>query len=70
MTGQRNQNIGGQKNANGNNTDTNLFTIIQHDGMKALVSKNFYCALLDSECTQEVCGETWYNCYKEKSNHR
>ena len=38
--------------------------------MKALVSKNFYCALVDSECTQEVCGETWYNYYKEKSNQR
>ena len=33
--------------------------------MKALVSENFYCALLDSGCTQTVCRETWYNCYKD-----
>ena len=33
--------------------------------MKALVSESFYCALLDSVCTQTVCGESWYNCYKE-----
>ena len=65
MTWQRSQNNGGQKNANGNNTDINLFTNIQYDELKVLVGESFYCVLVDSGCTQTACGESWYNCYKE-----
>ena len=55
MTCQK-KSIGGQ-NANGNDTDINLFTNIQYDEMKALVRESYYCALLDSGCTQTVSGE-------------
>ena len=65
MTWQRSQNNGGQKNANGNNTDINLFTNIQYDELKVLVGESFYCVLVDSGCTQTACGESLYNCYKE-----
>ena len=63
--GQKNQNIKWQKITIGNDTGINLFTNIQYDEMKVLVSESFHCALLDSGCTQTVCGESWYNCYKE-----
>ena len=63
--GQKNQNIKQQKIAIGNDTSINLFTNIQYDEMNVLVSESFHCALLDSGCTQTVCGESWYNCYKE-----
>ena len=65
MTGQKNQNIVRQKNISGNDTDINLFTSIQYDEMKALVSESFYPALLNSGCKQTFCGETRYNCYRE-----
>ena len=33
--------------------------------MRVLVSDSFNCAVLDSGCSSNVCGEDWANCYLE-----
>ena len=45
MTWQKNQNNGGQKNTNGNNTYINLFTNIQYDEMKQSAKKLYITAI-------------------------
>ena len=49
-----------QKRSNNEETD---YVFLHSDTMKCFVGETLGMAVLDSECTKNVCGEGWLNCY-------
>ncbi len=46
--------------------DVTLFSAEVHDCyIEKLVGETFNAALLDSGCTRTVCGESWFQCFKD-----
>ena len=57
-----------QRKAAGGTQHITLFQSQHHktDEMRTFVGETFNCAVLDSGCSQTVCGVNWLDCYKER----